>query len=177
MNKNLELANIFQKMAIYLKMDDVPFKPEAYQKAALGLQTISENVEDIYKKQGKEGLLSIPGVGESLADKIIEYLKTGKIKEFEQQKKKIPVNLDELMLVEGIGPKTIKALYEHLKIKNLEDLEKAAHEGKIRNLENFGEKSEKNILEAIEFLKRSKGRFLISEALMVVDKIIQELKN
>ena len=177
MNKNLELANIFQKMAIYLKMDDVPFKPEAYQKAALGLQTISENVEDIYKKQGKEGLLSIPGVGESLADKIIEYLKTGKIKEFEQQKKKIPVNLDELMLVEGIGPKTIKALYEHLKIKNLEDLEKAAHEGKIRNLENFGEKSEKNILEAIEFLKRSKGRFLISEALMVADKIIQELKR
>lgn len=177
MNKNFQLADIFQQIAIYLKMDNVPFKPEAYQKAALGLETMAESVEQIYKKKGKEGLLNIPGVGESIAEKIIEFLKTGRIKEFEEQKKKIPVNLDELMLVEGLGPKTIKALYEHLKIKNLKDLGKAAQGGKIRNLENFGEKSERNILQAIEFLKRAKGRFLISEALLVAGKIIEELKK
>lgn len=177
MNKNFQLADIFQQIAIYLKMDNVPFKPEAYQKAALGLETMTESVEQIYKKKGKEGLLNIPGVGESIAEKIIEFLKTGRIKEFEEQKKKIPVNLNELMLVEGLGPKTIKALYEHLKIKNLKDLEKAAQGGKIRNLENFGEKSERNILQAIEFLKRAKGRFLISEALLVAEKIIEELKK
>lgn len=177
MNKNFQLADIFQQIAIYLKMDNVPFKPEAYQKAALGLETIAESVEQIYKKKGKEGLLNIPGVGESIAEKIIEFLKTGRIKEFEEQKKKIPVNLNELMLVEGLGAKTIKALYEHLKIKNLKDLEKAAQGGKIRNLENFGEKSERNILQAIEFLKRAKGRFLISEALLVAEKIIEELKK
>ncbi|MDD5760482.1 MAG: DNA polymerase/3'-5' exonuclease PolX [Candidatus Pacebacteria bacterium] len=177
MNKNFQLANIFKKIAVYLKMDDIPFKPEAYQKAALGLETMAESVEEIYKKEGKEGLLNIPGVGESIAEKIIEFLKTGKIKEFEEQKKKIPVDLDELMSVEGLGPKTIKALYEYLKIKNLKDLEKAAQEGKIRKLENFGEKSEKNILQAIEFLERSKGRFLISEALSVAEKIIEELKK
>lgn len=177
MNKNFQLADIFQQIAIYLKMDNVPFKPEAYQKAALGLETMAESVEQIYKKKGKEGLLNIPGVGESIAEKIIEFLKTGRIKELEEQKKKIPVNLDELMLVEGLGPKTIKALYEHLKIKNLKDLGKAAQGGKIRNLENFGEKSERNILQAIEFLKRAKGRFLISEALLVAGKIIEELKK
>jgi len=177
MSKNLELADVFKKMAVYLKMEDIPFKPEAYEKAALSLQTMSENVEEVYKKEGKKGLLSIAGIGEGIAEKIIEFLKTGKIKEFEQQKKKIPVDLDGLMLVEGIGPKAIKALYQGLKIKSLQDLEKAAQEGKIRNLENFGEKSEKNILQAIEFVKKSKGRFLISEVLAVAEKIIKELKN
>jgi DNA polymerase (family 10) len=87
------------------------------------------------------------------------------------------VKVEELMEVEGIGPKTIKTLYQKLKIKDLKDLENAALKGKIRNLEGFGEKSEKNILEAIEFLKRSKGRFLLSEAYYLAEEIINELKR
>ncbi len=177
MKKNLQLAKIFSQMAVYLEMEDVPFKPQAYQRAALALETISDDIEEIYKKEGIEGLEKIPGVGKSIAEKIVEFLKTGKIKEFEEKRKKIPVDLEELMQVEGIGPKTIKTLYQNLKIKNLKDLEKAAKEGKIRHLPNFGEKSEQNILQAIEFLKRSKGRFLISEALAIAEKIVEELKQ
>lgn len=174
--KNKEIANIFYQIAIYLEMDNISFKPQAYEKAGLSLEGLSENIEDIYKK-GTEELKKIPGVGENIAKKIIEYLKTGKIKEYEKYYRKMPINIGELIQVEGIGPKMISALYKNLKITNLEDLEKAAQHGKLRKLPNFGEKTEKNILESIAFLKRSRGRFLLSEALFLAEDIIRQLKK
>jgi len=175
--KNQEIANIFYQIAIYLEMDNIPFKPQAYEKAGLSLEGLSENIEDIYTKGGEEELKKIPGVGENIAKKIIEYLKTGKIKEYEKYYRKMPVNIGELIQVEGIGPKMISALYKNLKITNLENLEKAAQQGKLRKLPNFGEKTEKNILESIAFLKRSRGRFLLSEALFLAEDIIRQLKK
>jgi len=175
--KNQEIANIFYQIAIYLEMDNIPFKPQAYEKAGLALESLSENIEDIYTKEGEEELKKIPGVGENIAKKIIEYLKTGRIKEYEKYHRQMPVNIGELIQVEGIGPKMIKALYENLKITNLENLEKAAQQGKLRKLPNFGEKTEKNILQSIAFLKRSRGRFLLSEALFLAEDIIKQLKK
>ena len=174
---NDSLAKLFQKLAFYLEMDGVPFKPQAYEKASLTISTLENDIEEIYKKEKREGLKKIPGVGEGIADKIEEFLKTGKIKEIQKYEKKYPLNLEELMEVEGIGPKTIKTLYQKLKIKDLKELEKAALQGKIKNLEGFGKKSEKNILEAIEFLKRSKGRFLLGDAYYLAEKITSELKK
>ncbi len=175
--KNQELAKIFYEIAGYLEMEGVAFKPYAYEKAALTLETLKEDVEEIYKKGGIKALKEIPGVGESIAEKIEEYLKTGKIKYYQELKKKTPVNLQELLAVEGLGPKKIKVLYEKLKIKDLKDLEKAAKSHKIAPLFGFGEKTEKNILEGIAFLKRSKGRFLLGEILPKVKEIYEKLKN
>ncbi|MFN3301585.1 MAG: DNA polymerase/3'-5' exonuclease PolX [Patescibacteria group bacterium] len=175
--KNQEIAKIFYEIAGYLEMEGVAFKPYAYEKAALTLETLEKDVAEIYKKGGIEALKEIPGVGESIAEKIEEYLKTGKIKYYEDLKKKTPVNLQELMAVEGLGPKKIKILYKKLKIKNLKDLEKAAKAHKIAPLFGFGEKTEKNILEGIAFLKRSKGRFLLGEILPRVKEIYEKLKS
>ena len=175
--KNQEIANIFYQIAIYLEMDNISFKPQAYEKAGLALEGLNENIEDIYKKGGEKELKKIPGVGENIAQKIIEYLKNGKIKEYEKYYHKMPVNIEELIQVEGIGPKMIKALYQNLKITNLENLEKAAQQGKLRKLPNFGVKTEQNILQSIEFLKRSQGRFLLSEALFLAEDIILQLKK
>ena len=175
--KNQEIANIFYQIAIYLEMDNISFKPQAYEKAGLALEGLNENIEDIYKKGGEKELKKIPGVGENIAQKIIEYLKNGKIKEYEKYYHKMPVNIEELIQVEGIGPKMIKALYQNLKITNLENLEKAAQQGKLRKLPNFGVKTEQNILQSIEFLKRSQGRFLLSEALFLAEDIIRQLKK
>ena len=174
---NQEIAKIFYEMAQYLEMQGVAFKPQAYQKAALNLETLEEDAADIYKNECIEGLKRIPGVGEGIAKKIEEYLKTGKIKEYERLKKKTPVTLEELTGVEGLGPKKIKTLYQKLKIKNLKDLEKTAKTHKIAPLFGFGEKTEKNILEGIEFLKRSKGRFLLGEILPTAENIIENLKS
>ena len=175
--KNQEIAKIFSEIANYLEMEGVQFKPYAYQKAAITLETLEEDVEEIYKRGGLDALKEIPGVGESIALKIEEYLKTGKIKYYEEFKKKIPVNLEEIIAVEGMGPKKTKVLYEKLGIKNLKDLERAAKAHKIASLFGFGEKTEKNILEGITFLKRSKGRFLLGEILPRVEEIEEKLKS
>jgi DNA polymerase (family 10) len=174
---NQEIAKIFYEIADYLEMEGVAFKPYAYQKAAITLETLEEDVEEIYKKGGREALLKIPGIGESMADKIEEYLKTGKIKYYEELKKKTPINIEELISVEGLGPKKARVLYQKLGIRNLKDLEKAAKEHKIAPLFGFGEKTEKNILEGIAFLKRSKGRFLLGEILPIVKEVYQKLKS
>jgi DNA polymerase (family 10) len=158
-------------------MEGVQFKPYAYQKAAFSLESLEKDIEEVYKKGGGKAIEEIPGVGKSIAQKIIEYLKTGKIKYYQDYKKKYPVNIEELTSVEGLGPKMVRDLYDILKIKNLKDLEKAAREGKIRNLPNFGEKTEKNILQGIRFLKRTKGRFLLGDILPQVRKIEDNLKS
>ncbi len=175
--KNLEIAKIFYAISEYLEMEGVPFKPYAYQKVAMVLENLERDVEEIYKKEGVEGLKKIPGVGKGIASKIEEYLKKGKIKYYEDLKKKAPVDIEELTAIEGMGPKRIKVLYQKLGIKNLKDLEKAAKAHKIAPLFGFGEKTEKNILQGIEFLKKSKGRFLLGEILPIAREIYERLKS
>jgi len=175
--KNQELAKIFYEIADFLEMEGVKFKPYAYQKAAITLETLEKDVTEIYEKGGQKALLEIPGIGKSIAEKIEEYLKTGKIEYYLQLKAKTPVNIKELTQIEGLGPKRVKVLYEKLGIKNLKDLEKAAKEHKIKNLFGFDEKTERNILEGIEFLKASKGRFLLGEILPIVREIYEKLKS
>ena len=85
--KNEEIAKILFEIGDYLDLKNVPFKPKAYQEAAVSLDSLEKDVEDIYKKEGLEGLEDIQGVGESIALKIEEYLKTGKIKYYEELKK------------------------------------------------------------------------------------------
>jgi len=169
--RNQEIAKILREIAGFLKMKDVQFKPYAYQKAAIALESLEGDIEDIYNQGGVKSLKEIPGVGKSIAKKIEGYLKTGKIEYYEKLKKETPLNLDEITAVEGMGPKKAKKLYQHLGVKTLDDLEKAAKQSKIRGLEDFGEKTEKNILQGIEFLKRSKGRFLLGEIYLTAEKI------
>ena len=175
--RNQEIAKIFYGIASYLETESVAFKPYAYEKAAINLETLEEDVEEIYKKGGLKALKSLPGVGKSIAEKIEEYLKTNKIKYYEQLKKKMPFNLEEIIAVEGMGPKKAKVFYQKLGIKNIKDLEKAAKAGKIARLFGFGEKTEKNIIEGIAFLKRSKGRFLLGEILPKAKEVYEKLKS
>ncbi|PIQ07020.1 MAG: DNA polymerase III [Candidatus Nealsonbacteria bacterium CG18_big_fil_WC_8_21_14_2_50_37_10] len=131
----------------------------------------------MYKRGGVKALKEIPGVGESIAKQIEEYLKTGKVNGYEKLKKKTPINLEEIIAVEGVGPRKAKTLYQKLGIRNLKDLERAAKSHKISPLFGFGEKTEKNILEGIAFLKRSKGRFLLGDILPKVREVEEKLKS
>ena len=174
---NKELAAIFSAIALYLHIDDVPFKPQAYERAAEVLGALPEDVEAIYKEKGEKGLDAIPGIGKGMIVKIEEYIQTGKIKEYEQLRKKIPVDIEELTRVEGLGPKMVRDLYKHLNIKTLGDLEKAAKTGRIRNLPRFGEKTEQNILQGIEFVKRSTGRWLLGDIYPFVEDLQEKLQQ
>jgi DNA polymerase (family 10) len=175
--RNQEIAKIFYEMAEFLDADKVSFKPYAYRRAAASLENLKGDVFDIYKTDGVKGLKNIDGIGESIAEHIEEYLKTGKIKIHEKYKKNLPLKIDELTRVEGLGIRKIKVLYNKLGIKNLKDLERSAKAGKIAPLFGFGEKTEKNILQGIEFLKRDKGRFLLGEILPVAENILQKIKS
>lgn len=174
---NQELAKIFNDMAGYLQMDEVPFKPLAYQKAALSLEGLNEDVAQIYKEGGIKALMEIPGIGKAIAGHIEEYLKKGKVKEYEKLRKRTPLQLDQLIRVEGMGPRKVKTLYQKLGIANLKDLEKAAKAHKIAPLFGFGEKTELNILQGLEFLKRDKGRFLLGTIMPTAKEVLEKLKS
>lgn len=174
---NHKIAKIFSQMAEYYLMDDVAFKPQAFDKAAGIIESLDKDLEEIYNVGGDKALMAIPGIGQGLADKIEEFIKTGQIKEYEKLKKDCPVDLEHLTAVEGLGPKTIKTLYEKLGIKTLEDLERAAQADKIAALPHFGKKSQENILRGIEYVKSGQGRRLLSSALFLARHLLEKIKS
>jgi DNA polymerase (family 10) len=174
--KNFEIARILRIISIYLDMQGEKFKPRAYERAAHSIEALEEDVEKIWKRGGVKALMEIPGVGQSIAEKIEELIKTGKLKYYEQLKKEAPVDVEELTAIEGVGPKTVKVLWEKLKIRNVDELEKAARAGKIRKLPGFKEKTEQNILKGIEFFKKGKGRFILGFALPLIRDIENRLR-
>lgn len=174
---NQEIANILKEISFLLEMQDIPFKPRAYEKAAFIIESLNQNLINIYNNKGLKGIEEIPGIGISIASKIEELITKGKLEYLDELKKQTPINLKELMQIEGLGPKSIKKLYQKLKIKNLTDLENAALKGKIRNLEGFGLKSEEKILKSIEFAKKNKNRFILGFTMPLIKEIETRLKN
>lgn len=174
---NLEVAKIFYEMADLLEIMGVEFKPYAYQKAARFLESFDKDIGDIYFKEGLKGLENLPTIGKSMAEHIAEYVIMGEVKEFNALKKKIPIKIDELLRVEGVGPKKVAILYKKLGIKDLKDLRRAAKHHLISKLQGFGLHSEEKILQGIEFLEKQKGRFLLGYILPTVDFFIEKLGN
>ena len=158
-------------------MKDDRFRPRAYEKAARLIESMEDDLENIYKKSGVKGLMEIEGVGKGMAEHIEEYVKTGKIKNFEKLKRDAPIDLDSFSSVEGVGPKMILALYKNLGVKNIRDLEKVAREGKVRSLPRFGQKSEENILRSIQLSREHRGRFLLGFVSPIVSKMEKELAS
>ena len=172
--KNKLIARLFEEMADLLEIKEVQWKPRAYRVAAQTLESMSEDISELARQ---DKLMDLPGIGEHMADKIKEFLKTGKIKELEDLRKKTPIKVEELRGVEGIGPKTIKKLYQKLKVKSLHDLEMAARKGLIQKVEGLGKKTQDNILDAIGFRKSSGDRVLYAHALSVADEVMAHLSQ
>jgi len=169
-------VKILYEMAVLLEIKEVAFKPQAYERAAYSIESFGEDVAEIYKKGGLKALEDIPGVGQGIAERIEEYIKTGRIADYEKLKKEFPVDISGLMEIEGVGPKMVKKLYQELGIKNASELEMAAKAGKLEKLEGLGEKSEERILKSISFLRQSQGRFVLGFILPTVRKIVDSLR-
>jgi DNA polymerase (family X) len=174
---NQKIAKIFSEMAEYYVMKDDQFRPRAYERAARLIESMEDDLEDIYKKAGAKGLMEIQGIGKGLAEHIEECIKTGKIGTFEKLKKEAPIDLESFSAVEGVGPKMLMALYKNLKVKNIYDLEKAARAGKVRSLPRFGEKTEENILRSIELSREHQGRFLLGYVSPIAAEIEKNLRT
>jgi DNA polymerase (family 10) len=160
-----------------LELQEVPFKPKAYQQAAITLDNLEQDVGHIYKEKGLKGLEDIPSIGASIAEKIEEYINTGKIKYYKELKKQSPIDFESLTKVEGLGVKKIKKLYDQLGIRDLKGLEDAVKKHKIAPIFGFGEKTEKNIEEALQFLKQARGRFVLRDIWKNISLVENRLKN
>lgn len=172
--KNQLVARILNEIADMLEMQGVEFKPRAYRRAARTIESLAEPIEQVYA-QGK--LTDLPGVGDAIAKKVAEIIDTGTLEYYEELKKNTPVDLEDLLAVGGIGPKTVALLYKKLGIKTLDDLQHAAQEHRIREIKRLGPKTEENILSGIELAKRSQGRKLLGDALPIADEICKRLRE
>ena len=173
--KNKELADIFDKWADILEfLGDNPYHVRAYRNAARLIRDLSEDIE-LLAREGK--LSQLPGIGQRLQAKILEFLRTGKIEEFEKLKQQVPDTIFTLLDIPGVGPKTVKLLYDELGIRSIEDLKRAIERGDLLKLPGFGPKKVEKIKKGIELLEKSGGRILLGVAVFIADRIVSQLKE
>ncbi|MBZ0157611.1 MAG: DNA polymerase/3'-5' exonuclease PolX [Alphaproteobacteria bacterium] len=171
--KNQEIARIFNDIADRLELkEENPFRIRAYRKAALNIEGLSKNVEEIPEAE----LRKIPGIGQDLAGKIVEYCRTGKIQAYEELKSELPEGLLRLLAIPSLGPKTAKQLYDTLQVKSIDELEKLALEHKLSKLPGIKEKTEENILKGIQTLKRGTERQPIGKVLPLAHAMRDQLR-
>ena len=151
-----------------------PFKISAYRKASRIIGDLTQDIEEI-TEIGK--LKEVPGIGEGMAQKITEYLKTGKISKFEEARKGVSDELIAVMDIPGMGPKTLSMLHKEKGISNLSQLEKAVEDGSLMGLFGIGEKKIENIKRGIQLLKQSKGRMNLGIAFPLAKRIAESLRE
>jgi DNA polymerase (family X) len=159
--ENLSIARVFAEIGDLLEIkNENPFKIRAYRNAA---ETIAHHPAPVATLAPGDRL-QLPGIGKDLAAKIGELLDTGAIKYHQELLEEFPPTILDLLHLQGVGPKTVAFLYQHLGIRTLDELEAAAREGRLRGLKGMGAKKETMILRAIEERVRVAGRRLIAEA-------------
>ncbi len=173
---NVDIARVFSEIADILEIKGGnEFRVRSYRRAEQTLFDLTVPVEEMIEKG--EDITSLPGVGDSHAKKIKELVDTGTCNRLEELRKDFPKELTDLMKVPGLGAKKVALLHRELGIKNLQDLEKAGREKRIRKLEGMGAKSEEKILEGVATLKTTAGRISIKEAVDAFEEIDKHLSD
>ncbi|MDL5361616.1 DNA polymerase/3'-5' exonuclease PolX [Halalkalicoccus sp. NIPERK01] len=176
MSRNAEIAALLEEYAALLEARDIEYKPNTYRRAAESIREHPTAIEDLVS-EGRDAVEGIDGVGEAISAKVIEYVETGAIEELEEERANLPVAMDELTSVEGVGPKTVGTLYEELGVTNLAELEEAASAGEIQELKGFGPKTEENILDGLEFARQARERELLGDTRPLADDLLEYLRS
>src|SRR5579862_3027564 len=173
--ENREVARVLRETAQLLEIDGAMIgRYRSYEKAAELLDGLPESIEELARDRDK--LMELPGIGEGMADHIQEVIKTGDYELRKKLLKKYPETILHLLDLQSLGPKKVAFLWKAFKAGTVEEVEKLARDGKLRDLPGFGEKSEENILKAIEVFKKSAGRFQINVAEEVAEKIVSHIR-
>ncbi len=172
---NEEIARIFERMARVLAFKGGDrFRITAYERAAVSIRDLEEDLASIAER-GK--LEDIPGIGKDLSEMIEEYVRTHKIKRYEQERRGIPEGLIELMSIPGLGPKTLAQLHQKFHIRSLADLESCLKKAASVKLKGFGQKKIDNIKRGIDLWVASQKRMLIGVALPLAENLLSELRK
>jgi DNA polymerase (family 10) len=170
-----QVTEILIEIATLLELKgENPFKSRAYVNAARALEHAAAPLEIIFSPESTE---RIKGIGDSLHKKISELLKTGRLAYHEELKASIPPGLVAMLSIPGLGPKKIKAINDKLGLETLEQLEQACRDGKIAQLDGFGEKTQANILQGIQFRRQYASRHLLGDALAVAEPVLDSLRS
>lgn len=160
---NADITAIFGEIADLLEIEDAnPFRIRAYRNAARTLGDLPQEARQLVERGGD--LTRLPGIGTDLAGKITEILNTGHCGMLDRLRCELPPAITELLKIPGLGPKRVKSLYHDLDVQTIEQLHRAAQEGRIRALHGFGEKTEQNILQAVEAHATRSRRFMLATA-------------
>ena len=160
---NADISVIFEEIASFLEIQGAnPFRIRAYRNAARIVGELSQEASLLLEKG--EDLTRLPGIGADLAAKIKEIVSSGHCSLLDRLHKELPPAITELLRIPGLGPKRVKVLYHDLEVQTLEQLYRAARDGRIRVLPGFGEKTERNILQAIEVHANQMQRFKLAVA-------------
>ncbi len=158
---NADIAAIFEEIADLLEIQGAnPFRIRAYRNAARILGDLPQEARMLVERG--DDLTRLPGIGDDLAAKIHEIVTTGHCSLLERLRRELPPAVTELLQIPGLGPKRVKALYHDLEVQTVEQLYRAAHDGRIRALPGFGEKTEQNILQAVEAHASQSRRFKLA---------------
>ena len=165
--KKEEVSAILEEIGFLLELKgENPFKVRAYNNAARALKGLEGGLEEVVQR-GE--LRQIKGIGEALSKKISELVTTGRLPYYEELRETVPVGLREMVRIPHLGPKKVKALYEKLGITTIGELEYACQENRLKDLPGFGAKTQENILQGIEVLKRYRGRFLYGDVVSLAE--------
>ncbi|MDH3584650.1 MAG: DNA polymerase/3'-5' exonuclease PolX [Phycisphaerae bacterium] len=176
MSTNRKLADEFARMADVLELlGENRFRVAAYQRAARVLGELAENVEDL--AGDTNDLVAIEGIGKGLAEKIIEFVETGRIAEHAQTIKKVPKGVLELMAIPGLGPKTLATFWKQADITSLKKLKAAIKTGELETLPRMGKKSVEKLAKSIAFAESAGDRVRLGEALPVALEILEKMRS
>ena len=176
MPANADLSRIFEQMSKILELTGAnPFRVNAHGRVARILADLTVDVSQLADDPAK--LTAIDGIGEASAKKIVEYLKTGRVKERDELLKEIPKGLLEVMDIPGLGPKTVKLMWERAGVTDVETLKAKLNTGELAQLPRMGTKTVQNIKESIEFIALSGKRIRLGEALPVARQIVKRLRG
>lgn len=171
---NLVIARVLAEIGDLLEIkNENPFKIRAYRNAAETIAHAGERIADLPPAER----LKLPGIGKDLAAKIAELLGTGSIKYHQELLQEFPPTILDLLHLPGVGPKTVALLYKELWIRSLDDLERAAKDGRIRTLKGMGAKKEAQILKALEERASVTGRRLMAEAYDTAAALVASLRE
>ena len=173
--KNEALTALFHEIADMLDiLGEDRFRVISYHRGARQIEGLTADVEDLVR-EGRLG--EIAGIGPALAEKITEFVGTGKVSYHEELRQKFPAGVLDLLSVPGVGPKKVQVLWQKLGITNLETLEQAAKARRLRRVQGFGEKTEENVLRGIKLVREGQARALLWDAAKVVDAVLAHLKT
>jgi DNA polymerase (family 10) len=174
--ENKRIAGILRETARLLEIDGAIIgRYRSYEKAAELIDGLPESVEQMIATPEK--LTELPGIGDRMVEHLKEIVETGDYSLRKKLLKKYPETILDLLELQSLGPKKVAVLWKTFKAGTVADVEKLAKAGKLRDLAGFGEKSEQNILKAVEVFKKSSGRFLISTAEEAAQAIIEHIRK